>query len=62
MKKSFILHAENDEAEVLVPANAFRGAFKYNYRGNTVILMGEDRIEVKESIHEVQNLYEDTEE
>lgn len=61
-KKSFILHANSDGTEVLVPANAFCGAFKCVDCGNTVILMGEDRIEVKESIHEVQNLYEETEE
>lgn len=62
MKKSFILHAENDGTEILVPANAFCGAFKCDECENTVILIGENRIEVKESIHEVQDLYEKTEE
>ena len=62
MKKSFILHANSDGTEVLVPAGAFCGAYKDDTDGITTILICDSKIAVRESIHEVQNLYEETEE
>lgn len=58
-KKSFIVHDLETNEEILISSAAF--CFATTENGVTLVDIGDTNFEVKETIKEVQSLYEETE-